>query len=89
MNSLGGGRWSLYSMEGGQFDPHFSTAPGGHNSFIILFKERINDHIEKLGQFLENWPKYCNFVGQEILRKFLKISFFKLEITVLGNFLRY
>ena len=31
-----GGRWSLYSLGGGQFDPHFLTAPGGllgHNSF--------------------------------------------------------
>ena len=26
---------------------------------IILFKERINDYLEKkLGQYLENWPKY-------------------------------
>ena len=29
---------------------------------ITMFKERINDYLEKkLGQYLENWPRYCNF----------------------------
>ena len=37
---------------------------------IILFKERINDYLEKkLGKYLENWSKYCNFFRA---RNFLK-----------------
>ena len=56
-----GGRWSLYSLGGGHFDPHFLTAPGTYWAkifsilIIILFKERRNDYLEekKLGQYLE------------------------------------
>ena len=61
---------------GDQFDPHFLTAPGGllgHWAIILsiliimLFKERINDYLEKeLGQYLEIGRKIAVFVGQEI-----------------------
>ena len=39
---------------------------------IILFKERINDYQEKkMGQYLENWPRYCNFCRpKKNLKKF-------------------
>ena len=93
-----GGHWSLYSLGEGQFDPHFLTAPGGlmgHISFnfkhytIILFKERIKDYPEKKwANILKIWQNIAIFVGQKIFGKFLRISFFKLEIIVTRPFLK-
>ena len=58
-------------MGGGNLTHTFHQLPGAYWAIIlsiliiILFKERINDFLEekKLGQYLEIWPKYCNFFG--------------------------
>ena len=44
------------------------------NPIIILFKERINDYLEKeLGQYLEIGRIIAYFVSQEIFTKFSRI----------------
>ena len=58
-----GCRWSLYNLGGESIWPTLFN--------IILFKERINNSLEKkLGRYLENWPRHCSFCRR---RNFLKI----------------
>ena len=57
---------------------------------LILFKERINDYLEKkLGQYLKNWPTYCNFCRPKFFLKIFEIFLSKLEITVTRPFFLY
>ena len=79
-----GGRWSLYNMGGGSNWPAlFNSSPGAYWAIIlsiliiILFKERINDYLEKKwGQYLENWPKNCKFCRpRNVLKNFENFIF--------------
>ena len=80
-----GGRWSLYDMGGGgQFDPHFFTASGGLLGhvfsilIIIMFKGNIRDYLENIsGQYLKNWPRYCNFCRPKDFLQFFEIFVFQ------------
>ena len=76
--------WSLEIFSsrawgGGQFDPHFLTAPGGllgHNSFnfnhyTVQGEDKWLSR-KKLGQYLETFPKYYNFCRP---RNIAKLSF--------------
>ena len=91
-----GGRWSLYNMGGGSNWPAlFNSSPGAYWAIIlsiliiILFKERINDYLEKkLGQYLENWPRHCNFCRPRNFLKNFENFIFKLEIIVTRPFLK-
>ena len=91
-----GGAGPSMAWGGGQFDPHFLTAPGGllgHVFFsiliIIMFKGNIRDYLEKKsGQYLKNWPRYCNFCRPKEFLKILRFLFFKLKITVTRPFLK-
>ena len=69
---------------GGQFDPHIWQLPGAYKAIIlsiliiILFKERINDYLEKKWvNILKIGRNIAIFVGQEIFWKILRISFFQ------------
>ena len=68
-----GGRRSLYSLGGSIWLALFNSSLGAYWAIIlsiliiILFKERINDYLEKkLRQYLENWLKYCIFFPPRI-----------------------
>ena len=80
-----GGAGPSMAWGGGQFDPHFLTAPGGllgHVFFsiliIIMFKGNIRDYLEKKsGQYLKNWPRYCNFCRPKDFLKIFEIFVFQ------------
>ena len=78
---MGGARPSIL-WGGVNLTRTFHQLPGAYWAIlsiiiIILFKERINDYLEKkMGQYLENWPKYCNFCRpRNFLKNFENIIF--------------
>ena len=96
LSALGGTGPSI--VWGGSIWPAlFNSSPGNYWAIIlsiliiILFKERINDYVEiKLGQYLENLPRHCNFCLPRIfLKNFEDFIFSNFKSSLLGHFLRY